>query len=98
MPQISVKNVYELVELKGISPTQAVIRAIYRLGLPCDLPSAQTFQSSIEMKNATTALEKHFFSRQKRDALKTQNRPNVKNIHTAPIGSHELTGPQYRRS
>lgn len=88
--QMSVKAINDSVGPDGLVPTLLVFGALPRLGLPSDRPTPSTFKRAIALRKATSAMSKHFATRQVKGALNTRNGPDVTDIHTTPIGAPVL--------
>ena len=94
--QMAVKAVNDSVGPNGLVPTLLVFGALPRLGLPTDKPTPSTYQRAIALRKATTAMSRHFASRQVRYAMNARNGPVVTDIHNTPIGAHVLVYRPYK--
>lgn len=88
--QMAVKAVKDSVSPDGLVPALLIFGALSRLCLPNDGPTDSALKRAVTLRKETTALWKSFASRQNCDALKTQNGPDVQDIHKTAVGALAL--------
>lgn len=84
------KSINDSIGPVGVVPAFYLFVSLPRRGLPTDGPTPSTLERAVSLRKATTAMSKHFASRQIRDAFKTRKDPDVSKIHRTPIGAHML--------
>lgn len=88
--EMIVKAINDSVGPNGIVPTLLNYGALLIPGLPHDQPTPFTFACAKALRKATSEMSKYFARRQVRDSVRTQNGPDVSDIHSVQIGGHAL--------
>lgn len=88
--QMTVKAIKDSVGPDGLVLTLLVFGALPRTGLPKKKPTSSTFQRAVALPKTIERITKHFTNRQVKDEMRTQNGPDVTDIHNAPTGSRVL--------
>lgn len=88
--QMAVKAINDSVDPTDFCQPLFIFGASPRLGLSTDWPATFTYPRASTQRKETSAMSKHFTSRQLRNALKMRNSPDLREIHQAPIGYQSL--------
>lgn len=87
---MAVKAIDDSARPYGLLPTLSLFVALFRLGLPTDASVQSNLKQAAALRKATSAMSKHFPSRQARNAPRARYLLEVSSVHKTIARSEML--------